>query len=142
MTPLTARYEMFEHTADLGVRVYAPTRAGLIAPATAALYAIVGRLCPGPVIAERTVAAAGDDPALLLRDYLAEILHGLQGEQWLLTNPQVEEFSDEKLVVRGQAASIDPDASVFEREVKAVTYHELTVRAGADGYEATFIVDI
>ncbi|MEW6197207.1 MAG: archease [Planctomycetota bacterium] len=137
-----AGYETFEHTADLGVRVYAPTRAGLIAPATAALYTIVGRLRPGRAIAERTVAATGDDPALLLRDYLAEILHGLQVEHWLLADPLVEEFSDKRLVVQGRVVAIDPAGSVFEREVKAVTYHELAVRACADGYEATFIVDI
>jgi len=138
----TAGYETFEHTADLGVRVQAPTRAGLVAPATAALYATVGRLQAGPTAVDRTVRVTGDDPAVLLRDYLAEILHGLQVEHWLLTDPQVEEFNDERLVVRGRAVAIDPAASVFEREVKAVTYHELAVRACADGYEATFIVDI
>ncbi len=137
-----AGYETFEHTADLGVRVHAPTRAGLIAPATAALYAAVGRLQPGPTAADRTIRVTGDDPALLLRDYLAEVLHGLQVEHWLLMDPHVAEFGDERLVVRGQVAAIDPAGSVFEREVKAVTYHELAVRACADGYEATFIVDI
>jgi SHS2 domain-containing protein len=44
--------------------------------------------------------------------------------------------------VRGQTRAIDMEASVLEREVKAVTYHELAIREIDAGFELTYIVDI
>jgi hypothetical protein len=38
------RHEHFDHTADLGVRVWAPTLAGLVLPAPAGLDDVIGRL--------------------------------------------------------------------------------------------------
>ena len=46
------------------------------------------------------------------------------------------------LTVSADTKLVDQRLSVYDREVKAVTYHELDVRAVSNGFEATFIVDI
>lgn len=139
---LTAGFELFDHTADLGVRVRAPTLAGLVPPATEGLYAAIGDVQVAGAPAAWTRALAGEEPALLLRDYLAEVLHLFAAAGRRLIDVQVDEFSPRRLAVRGRAQPVDAARSALQREVKAVTYHELTVRLVAGGYEATFIVDI
>jgi SHS2 domain-containing protein len=165
MTATAPHYELFDHTADMGIRVRAPTLAGLIAPATEGLYAVIGRVVAvdvrdasgecaasgkraaaegaaraGPAM--RTFELHGDDPALLLRDYLGEVLHIFDVEHRRLIDVQVAEFTPQRLVVTAEARPIDEGRSALEREVKAVTYHELAIRPVAGGYEATYIVDI
>ncbi len=142
--PLTKpRYELFDHTADLGVRVTAPTLAELIPPATDGFYATIGLIHVGrDSDAARSLEFTADDSALLLRDYLAELLNLFESEQRRLIGVRVHEFTAKRLAVTGQAQPIDKERSSLRREVKAVTYHDLAIRPQADGYEATFIVDI
>ena len=139
---MTPHFEMFEHTADLGVRVQAPTLAELVVPATEGLYATIGELATTGDRRAHTIELSGDDPALLLRDYLAEVLRLFDAEKRRLVDVDVREFADGNLIVQAESAAIDAAGSALEREVKAVTYHELGVRSVAGGYELTFIVDI
>ncbi len=137
------RYELFDHTADVGVRVCAPTLAELLGPATAGLYAIIGRLVnDGREAESRELELGADEPALLLRDYLAEVLGLFEMGRRMVTAVDVREFSQTRLTATVQLQRVDVAASSLEREVKAVTYHELRIWPVADGYEATYIVDI
>ena len=136
------RFELFEHTADLGVRVCAPSRAELITPATAGLYAAIGEVVANGPGEAWSCAVSGDEPVLLLRDYLAEVLQLFEREHRRLAHVEVQEFTDTRLSVTGESCLVDMGRSVLVREIKAITYHELALRRTADGYEATWIVDI
>jgi SHS2 domain-containing protein len=149
MNTTAAHFELFDHTADMGIRVRAPTLAELIAPATEGLYAVIGEVVGADdatrsagADAARTFELVGDDPALLLRDYLAEVLYVFDVEHRRLIEVQAREFTAQRLVVTAECRPIDETRSVLAREVKAVTYHELAIRPVAGGYEATLIVDI
>ena len=139
---LEARYELFDHTADVGVRVWAPTLAGLASPAVRGLYAVIGELVAGDAAEVVRFELSADEPALLLRDCLAEVLGLFDTRRLMVTAIDVEEFSATRLAAVASAAHVDVARSAFDREVKAVTYHELNVRPVPGGYEATYIVDI
>ena len=139
---MDAHFELFDHTADIGVRSRAPTLPGLVAPATDGLYAVIGDVLTTGSGDARTFEFADDEPALLLRDYLAELLHLFDTRKQRVTDLDVREFSADRLVVTARACPIDERRSRLHREIKAVTYHELALRPAADGYEATYIVDI
>jgi SHS2 domain-containing protein len=142
---MLGRFELFDHTADIGVRVFAPTMQELVEPAGRGLYAVIGELKPDPAKpagAPAPLEFAGDDPALLLRDYLAELLRRFDTYQQMATAVEVTNFTRTSLAGAVRFAGIDLDHSDFEREVKAVTYHELNLRSTPSGVEATFIVDI
>ena len=139
---MTPRFELFDHTADVGVRVWAPALPALVAPATEGLYTVIGHIATTGQPAPRTIEVAGDDPAVLLRDYLAEVLLLFEQAHRRLMHLEARAFTAHELVVTGAATPIDAAQSAFEREVKAVTYHELAIRRIADGWEATYILDI
>jgi SHS2 domain-containing protein len=137
-----ARYELFDHTADLGIRVFAATRAELVPLAAEALYAAIGELRPAGDPRPILVEFHGEDAAVLLRDFLSELLYAFEQERRMMTSIQIAEFSASRMAVTGESREVDETASVLMREVKAVTYHELALREFAEGVEFTCIVDI
>lgn len=135
-------YEFFEHTADLGVRVRAPTREALFAAAAAALFAAIIEEPESVRPDEKLeVELSGDDPAFLLFDWLRELLYRFEAEHRVFGRFAVE-FRDGGLVGAAWGEPFDPERHLPNHEVKAITYHELTVRQTADGWEAEVIVDI
>ena len=139
---MTPGYELFDHTADIGIRVWAPSLPQLIRPATDGLYAVLGDLATGSDSIALTIEFRGDDAALLLRDYLAELLYLYDPERRRLSEVETRVFTPQHLVVTGQVGLVDAGRSVLAHEVKAVTYHELAIRPIPGGFEATYILDI
>ena len=139
---MTGSFEFFDHTADVGVRVVAETLPELVRAAGEGLYAVIGDLKPGGVTRKVRFQLTGDDRAVLLRDYLAELLVLFDRDRDIVTNVEVTVFDERCLHVTVQAARLDDERSTYHHEIKAVTYHELEVRRTGSGYEATYIVDI
>lgn len=135
-------YELFDHTADMGIRVRAATLPELLRPAGEALYAVIGKLVPCKGGITITFDLTGGDLADLLRDYLAELLILFECEGQMATAVEATVYEENRLRATIVASPVDEERSLFHREVKAITYHELTVRRVADGVEATLIVDI
>ena len=139
---MTGNFEFFDHTADVGIRVVADTLPELVRAAGEGLYAVLGDLIPGPEIREVRLRLAGDDRAILLRDYLAELLLLFDRDRSIVTDVEVTAFDERRLHATARVARLDDARSAYHHEIKAVTYHELEVRRTDGGYEATFIVDI
>ncbi len=135
-------YEIFDHTADAGIRVYAPTLPGLLQPAGEGLYAVIGHLVAGGESTRVAFDLPGTEAPVLLRDYLNELLILFERDLRRVQSLDVSRFDDQGLTAVAEAALIDNDRSELQREVKAITYHELDIRTIPGGYEATIIVDI
>ena len=135
-------YELFDHTADMGIRVRAKTMPELLEPAARGLYAVIGGLVAGADSEPVTFDLCGDDSAYLLRDYLGELLVLFEREARFVTSLDVPVFDENRLNATAQVSLVDPQRSNYLREVKAITYHELGIRTIPGGYEATVIVDI
>ncbi len=136
-------YELFDHTADLGIRVRAASRDAVVPAAVAGLYAAIGDVSAAAEDAGRPLRlefAGGDGPELL-RDLLAEVLRRFESEAAVLSDVAVECFEENRLVVRARRHALSP-ASTPSREVKAVTYHDLALQPTPAGWEFCCIVDI
>ena len=139
---MEASFELFDHTADMGVRVHAETREDLVVAAVDGLYATIGELVAGSEESSFGFHRRGEDDATLLRDFLNELLILFERRKKRVVRLDGVRFSHRELLVAATVAPIDPDRSDYLREVKAITYHELAIRNVEGGYEATFIVDI
>ncbi len=127
----------------MGIRVRAEHREGLLAPAAEGLYAAFGELAPAETASTPfTFKEQGRDDAVLLRDFLTELLILFEREKKMLVTIESALFRDGNLQVAGKAADVDLERSAYCREVKAITYHDLSIREVEGGYEATLIVDI
>jgi SHS2 domain-containing protein len=135
-------YEIFEHTADLGIRVRAETLDALLVDAARGLTAVIAsdpaRIEPA---VEERFAVAGGDPAWLLLDWVAEVHAAFEMRRMLFREFDVT-VDERGLEATARGERYDPARHSLAHEVKAVTQHDLTVQRTADGWEARFIVDI
>ena len=135
-------YEIFDHTADMGMRVVAPTMSDLLAPAMDGLYAMIGELATAGTATTLDIKLSGDDPSIMLRDFLDELLVLFDRDKRIAVALDDASLAADRLHVGVRTRAIDEDRSVFFREVKAITYHALDIVDVPGGFRATVIVDI
>ena len=137
-------HEVFAHTADLGLRVRAATLDALFADAAIGLSSlIVANLDEvGGRDEEKFVLACGEgEYDYLLFDWLNEILFVFEARHLVLGKFDVRVTSTGlEATVWGEP--LDAARHRLEHEVKAITYHGLTVERREDGWIAEVIVDI
>ncbi len=106
------------------------------------LVALITDLRTVRPIEERTVRANGADPAALVVAWLGELLLLQQGEGFLVREIRARPVGDPPTAVvatvRGER--FDPDRHPRRKEVKAITFHRLTI--DLDRGRARVIVDI
>jgi SHS2 domain-containing protein len=135
-------YEIFPHTADLGLRVKAATHAGVYTEAASGLMSmIVANLESVRPVTTKTIEVVEDEADLMLFDWLNELLYLVHAERLLLSEFDVT-VADGKLNAKCSGEPIDPERHQLDHDVKAITYHELKVRITNDGWLAEVIVDI
>ena len=134
-------YEYFEHTADMGLRVRAATLDELFADAARGMFALMIDAPADPREAERiTVRLAADRIDDLLHDWLAELLFTFATRRLVLGRFDVH-VSGTTLEAEAFGEAFDPARHTPGTELKAVTYHALSVQREGDEYVAEVIVD-
>ncbi|MCI0360036.1 MAG: archease [Planctomycetaceae bacterium] len=171
MQRVRTMFEHFDHTADLGLRVKAATLEQLLVESGRGLLAMLVAN-PEAVrgVQSRTVELSASEPAYLLFDWLSELLYAFESEKLLLAEFAIElgpaggvrehpDSPDSSLVEDYREADasrspiclratcrgepMDPARHTMDHEVKAITYHGLTVQQNHDGtWQAEVIVDI
>lgn len=135
-------FTVFEHTADLGVRVEAASLAELYADAAAGLFAVIaGDLGQVRPVASETFTVPGSDPTWLLFDFLGELHAAFEVRRMLFREFRVT-ITDDGLEATATGERYDPARHDLAHEVKAITHHELAVERGPERCTATYIVDI
>lgn len=135
-------FEIFEHTADLGLRIRAASLEELFADAAAALFSlIVVNLDEVRGVQQRSFRIAGGQPDLLLFDWLNELLFVFETERLLLREFAVR-IDAAGLTAEARGEPLDRSRHELDHEVKAITYHGLKLEPAGDGWLAEVIVDI
>ena len=137
-------HEIFEHTADLGLRVSSPTLESLLADAACGLFEIIAgdlsQIRIRPDRAER-FRVAGTDPVWLLFDWMGELHAAFELRRMLFCRFDVA-LDAAGLQATAHGEPYDPGRHSLAHEIKAITQHELSVTETANGWEATLVVDI
>ena len=138
-------YEIFEHTADLGIRIRADSQDELFADAARGLFSVMVTN-PGTVrtATEATFQLHADNVEELLHDWLTELLYTFYARRLVLADFQVQVrvSTASELTATARSEPIDPGRHEIGAEVKAITWHGLKVQRQVEGWEAEVIVDI
>jgi SHS2 domain-containing protein len=135
-------FEVFEHTADIGLRVRAGSLEELFAEAARGLFAlIVSPLEQVQPSVERRFALPADQADYMLFDWLNALLWTFDAERMLFSRFEVQ-LGEQGLAATAHGEPMDPARHRMEHEVKAITYHGLRVEPSPDGWLAEVIVDI
>jgi SHS2 domain-containing protein len=136
------RYEIIDHTADLGIIVKAPDVGGLFSNAARAMTELMVKGDPGEKRSVREIFLDAEDyPDLMVR-WLGEVLYLLDGEKLITDTVEIKALSATRLEARLSMAAFRPERHRILREIKAVTYHGISVEREDDLWEARIIFDI
>jgi len=138
---MAARYELFDHGADIGVRGLGPTRETAFVQAALALTAVVTdpqAVAPREVV---TVRAAAPDDELLLVDFLNALVFEMATRRMLFSRFEVL-FDGRALVARAWGETVDVKRHHPAVEVKGATYTELQVGEVDGEWRAQCVVDV
>lgn len=120
------RYELVGHTADVMVRCRGKTMAECFENAA---YALFDQMIDASAVEykiEKTIFASGDDQEERLFNFLSEMLYIMQTENVVFSDFKVT-FENDKVKCVAKGEKLDLDKHKPKTEVKAVTYHELSV---------------
>lgn len=134
-------FREFEHTGDLGIELTAPSRGELFRRAALALGSLLVETASVKEIDQREIAVEADADVDLMHDLLTELLALFSVERFIWCDAAVEE-ADLSLRVTLRGESFDPTRHAFRGEIKAVTYHQLTVENSPDGWRSRVIFDV
>ncbi len=137
---------VFEHTADLGLRVVGRDLADLFESAARGLIGVIvadpatieSRLEESVNLVDRTLEG-------LMASWLNELIFRVETRRRVYAKFRVEvKTSAEQSTLTGGIAGepIDRSRHVMDHEVKAATRHQLVVEQTADGWSAEMILDI
>ena len=126
-----------EHTADWELEVWAPDFPGLLAQAARGMYSISGVRLKEKPRQEREIHLTALDRESLLVRFLAELLALAEQEH---VGFDVFQFS----LVGGQLRVGLEGAPIIslDKEIKAVTYHNLSIRETAEGLVVNIVFDV
>lgn len=135
-------FETFDHTADIGLRVSAATLEELFVEAARGLTSLLIENIDDirPALTE-TIQLAGTETDYLLFDWLNELLFRFETSKLLCCEFKLR-LNEQGLeaMVRGEPS--DPARHRLAHEVKAITYHGLSVQHTESGWQTELILDI
>lgn len=135
-------FELFEHTADLGIRVRADNLSTLFSEAGRALFSVIVENLEDVRATDKIpIKIQGQETDFLLLDWLCELLFAFESRGLLLIRFSVN-IDDRGLTGTAEGERFDPTRHRLEHEVKAVTYHGLLVERTDNGWRAEVILDI
>jgi homoserine kinase len=137
-------FELTDHTADVGLRVWGSSQAALFEQAALALSSLI---CdPATVEPRETYSVIAEAPAgspdALLVAWLNELLYRIDTDGIVFSSFSVEELTHRYVSARVRGEPLDRQRHGSRLDVKAATYHGLSVRRLEDHWEATVVLDV
>jgi SHS2 domain-containing protein len=141
-------YEIIDHTADIGIRVYGKNLEQLFINAARAMFKIM--LEPTK---KRSIFQKEEYEKFLLNKegksledvflvWLSELLYLFSTEGLIMDKADVQKLDANSIRAEVSGRIFNPDFYRIKTEIKAVTYHELEVKETDKGYQAQVIFDV
>jgi SHS2 domain-containing protein len=137
-----APWVFVDHTADIRIEARGKTIKELFVNAAAGLTALVSTESGGIPEIEMEIALDGNDYEQLLVDWLRELLFLNRARGFVLVRADVTQLAETGLVARLEGRTAGPDEDGPDGEIKAVTYHGLSIRKEGEGYSARILFDV
>ena len=136
-------YRLFDHTADLGMEIYGEDARTLFVNAAVALFdVIVSPVDQGDSCAEsEDIEVTGEDWPDLMVNWLREMLYLWVGRQRLLVELKIDIIKETRIRARLFTCEFNPDRYIVEKEIKAVTYHQVETGPRGNHWWARVILD-
>jgi len=132
-------FEEISHTADWSLRVWAEDLAGLLAESARGMYVLANaeRRDESPRVRRELSLEAVDAESLLVA-FLEELLYLSESEGLIFDKLDILEIKETKLNAMMEGGALRS----IEKEIKAVTFHNLAIRESERGLEVEIVFDV
>ncbi len=135
-------FEVFDHTADIGIVAYGSDISELFANAALGLFSLMVDVSDLKEDIEHVVELSADDTESLLVEWLNELIYIFDVERLAFKRFKIEEFTGSSMKARCFGEKVYPQRHKITREIKAATYHMLQISKQDGLYKARIIFDI
>jgi SHS2 domain-containing protein len=136
------RFEILDHTADIGIIVHGENLKALFENAGEAFFHLITDLRKVKRRIERQVNIEGESLDRLMVDWLSELLYLHDVENLLFKGFKVDSVGEDGLKAMVKGERFQEEVHVIKTEVKAVTYHQIEVRQKNGLWRAQVILDL
>ena len=140
-------FELVEHTADIGLKIYGKDKRELFINAARGMFFLI----TGSVVSSVrdkpkkyfTVESSASNLEDLIISWLNDILYIYDTEFVIFDEYTINSMTEKKIRARIRAIRMEDSPYQIIKEIKAVTYHNLHVYQNKDGrWEANIVFDI
>jgi len=142
-------YEIINHTADIGIRVYGKNLEVLFLNAARAMFEIILEIVKKKPIFGKTehekflLNKQGNNVEEVFVSWLSELLYLFSTEGLIMDKADILKLDSSCIHAEVSGIIFSQEFYRIKTEIKAVTYHELVVRkTDRGGYEAQVIFDV
>ena len=135
-------FRLLAHTADMGIEATGDSRAEVFVAAAQGLKNMIFGDAPVAPRQSTPVSLDGGDTGELLVAWLGEILYLFEVRGLVPAEFVIHEITETSLRSEVRGEPFDPKRHPIEREVKAITYHQLSVERDGQGWHARVYVDL
>ncbi len=135
------KYETFDHTADLGIRIFGRTYEEVMANAAYALFDLLTDLTRVRETLSHSIRVEAQEREELLVCWLSELLFLFESRGYLFKRFAFSHLSQRSLEAVAYGEIFAPSRHECKTEIKAVTYHQVAVSESDGGWEGRVILD-
>ncbi|MBL7084840.1 MAG: archease [Candidatus Omnitrophica bacterium] len=136
------RYEIIDHTADIGLRVRGKDLKELFANAAYGMFDIQADL--KDVRAKKSVNIKLKAPNIeeLFLSWLSELLYQYNSKKIIFKEFSIDKLTQKEISARVQGEKLDLCRHTLKTEIKAATYHQLKVQKLKGKWQGEVIFDV
>jgi len=138
------KYEVFEHTADIGIKAHGADLGEAFENAALGMFDIISDVDKILTIGEYDVTLSSKDVEQLLVDWLSELLYIHTVKHVIFSRFETfirKEEGQWFLEAKAMGENYDPEKHPYHTEIKAVTHHMLEIMED-NGYKIRVLFDI
>ncbi|MBL7684869.1 MAG: archease [Deltaproteobacteria bacterium] len=138
----TKKYELIDHTADLGLMIYGNHFFELLQNAA---YALTDQMVETASIDKdqtREIIIEGQSNDEIFIRFLRELLFLFETQLFLCSELTVNNLDSQKIHFKLKGDFFDIHKYSLKTQIKAITYHDFKIEKKTDGLVATLILDI
>jgi len=135
-------WQTFDHTADIGLAATADTLGELLEAMGEGLAELI---CPRRQVAAtlvRRVRVEAEDREALAVDFLWQVMSAIQVDHFVVASVWVRDVDDTHVTAKLIGEPYDPARHELAAEVKAVTYHQISIVKEGSQWAARVILDV
>jgi SHS2 domain-containing protein len=136
------RFEMTDHTADIGITAYGTDVRELFVNAALALFSLITEPESVEEKLHLDLEVGSEDRDSLLVEWLNELIYVFDVKHILFNRFDIKSLAYNELRVTCYGEDFDPTRHKLKIGVKAATYHMLSLDRNNDGYRAQIILDV